>query len=170
MWPQPQTFGKSCGILSRVCATVLCLILWVDLTFGNGQNNPGTNLRNTVCVMTLAPEADAEGGFWKECVERACQLSPEVHVGLTSWVGAGQGQGAFVISNHCPRRSRCRRSSRPGADSSHCCDVSAFVVWPPVSLGSQEAWLVFKNLDHHGWMSFGVRENGLSSDSYTPRG
>ena len=34
--------------------------------------------------------------------------------------------------------------SRPGADLSHCWSVSAFVVWPPVSLGSQEALLVLK--------------------------
>lgn len=63
--------------------------------------------------------------------------------------------------------------SRPGADSSHCWSVSAFVVWPPVNLGSQEALLVLKkkkNLAHHESVLLGISKNGLSSDKYSPRG
>ena len=93
---------------------------------------------------------------------------------LLLWVGGEQGQGACDFQPLSQKESLSlipppSPNPGPGADSSHCWCVSALVVWPPVSLGSQEALLVLKNLDQHESVLLAVRKDGSSSDTYPPR-
>lgn len=77
------------------------------MTFGNGQNNSVTNLVNIVWDDIGDRGLTLKVDFWKECVERACQLSP----GGARWPyffgwQANKAKG-LVISNRCPGRSHC---------------------------------------------------------------
>lgn len=75
-----------------------------------------------------------QGEFYKE---RACREG----VGLTSWIRGMRPRGLWspaAVAGIPMRKELLPQCPGCGEDISCHCNVSAFVVWPPVSLGPWE--------------------------------